>query len=357
MSGVVPGEVPFVLALRRARGAGGRRALLRALAPREGKAVGPVLRRAQSGLPGRRRRGASDVRGREGDRRRGRALRRRRSRARSTSRPRAGGRRALPTCSARASRTSSRGRIRGTSTRPTTAGGRCSSAHGPSRASWASTARVVDAAARRRRRADFARSTLHTTAGPETVPSSLVRTALGLRSTWISVGVLRLDRPRAGRSSSGRPLASAGSLAGSPAPSLASSADGLAWARGRGAGAGRERRRRARRQAGSNHALPNRGEGERLAGGSRPGRAACPARAAGRAERPHRDRAAEARRGGGRRSNGGRDRAGSQSARRRPTGRRLPCSSSPRVPGAYRARILATGGFAEGMSPVLQVSG
>jgi SpoIID/LytB domain protein len=37
---------------------------------------------------------------------------------------------------------------------------------------------------------------LQTLAGPMTVPASLVRTGLGLRSTWITVGVMRLDRPR-----------------------------------------------------------------------------------------------------------------------------------------------------------------
>ena len=40
---------------------------------------------------------------------------------------------------------------------------------------------------------------VQTTAGPETVPAALVRTALGLRSTWITVGVLRLDGPVDGR--------------------------------------------------------------------------------------------------------------------------------------------------------------
>jgi len=38
--------------------------------------------------------------------------------------------------------------------------------------------------------------TLETVNGPTVVPASLVRTGLGLRSTWITVGVLRLDRPR-----------------------------------------------------------------------------------------------------------------------------------------------------------------
>ena len=38
--------------------------------------------------------------------------------------------------------------------------------------------------------------TLETMSGQTVVPASLVRTGLGLRSTWITVGVLRLDRPR-----------------------------------------------------------------------------------------------------------------------------------------------------------------
>jgi hypothetical protein len=38
--------------------------------------------------------------------------------------------------------------------------------------------------------------TLQTVGGQTVVPASLVRTGLGLRSTWITIGVLRLDRPR-----------------------------------------------------------------------------------------------------------------------------------------------------------------
>jgi hypothetical protein len=36
---------------------------------------------------------------------------------------------------------------------------------------------------------------IETVTGSEPVPASLVRTALGLRSTWLTIGVLRLDRP------------------------------------------------------------------------------------------------------------------------------------------------------------------
>ncbi|GIU93562.1 MAG: hypothetical protein KatS3mg012_0019 [Gaiellaceae bacterium] len=36
---------------------------------------------------------------------------------------------------------------------------------------------------------------VETSAGTTTVPSALLRSALGLRSTWVTIGVLRLDRP------------------------------------------------------------------------------------------------------------------------------------------------------------------
>jgi stage II sporulation protein D len=70
-----------------------------------------------------------------------------------------------------------------------------------------------------------------TTSGNEPVPASLVRTALGLRSTWITVGVLRLDRPPAGPLLYGTTahLAGIGRALGSPR--LASSPDGASWTR------------------------------------------------------------------------------------------------------------------------------
>jgi stage II sporulation protein D len=58
------------------------------------------------------------------------------------------------------------------------------------------TSRVLDATGVARPSGRFRSLTFQTLAGPTTVPSSLVRTALGLRSTWINVAVLRLDRPR-----------------------------------------------------------------------------------------------------------------------------------------------------------------
>jgi stage II sporulation protein D len=68
-----------------------------------------------------------------------------------------------------------------------------------------------------------------TTSGSEPVPASLVRTALGLRSTWISVGVLRLDRPPAGPVVFGSTTHLAGIGRGLGAPRLAASPDGVAW--------------------------------------------------------------------------------------------------------------------------------
>jgi hypothetical protein len=62
------------------------------------------------------------------------------------------------------------------------------------------------------------------------VPASVVRTALGLRSTWLSFGVLRLDRP-AGSLVFGSSLELSGISRGLRAPFLATSPDGAVWAR------------------------------------------------------------------------------------------------------------------------------
>ena len=71
---------------------------------------------------------------------------------------------------------------------------------------------------------------VETTSGSETVPASLVRTALGLRSTWLTISVLRLDRP----SSSGVVFGSIARLGGISRgvteARIASSPDGTAWA-------------------------------------------------------------------------------------------------------------------------------
>ncbi|MGH3136075.1 MAG: SpoIID/LytB domain-containing protein [Gaiellaceae bacterium] len=70
---------------------------------------------------------------------------------------------------------------------------------------------------------------VQTTAGSEAVPASLVRTALGLRSTWLTIGVLRLDRP-SGSLVYGSSVRLSGLSRGLTSPVLASSADGATWA-------------------------------------------------------------------------------------------------------------------------------
>ncbi len=69
---------------------------------------------------------------------------------------------------------------------------------------------------------------VQTQKGLETVPASLVRTALGLRSTWLTIGVLRLDRPP-GPVVFGSSVRLSGIGRGVMAPVLASSADGAVW--------------------------------------------------------------------------------------------------------------------------------
>ena len=71
--------------------------------------------------------------------------------------------------------------------------------------------------------------TLDTTTGSEQVPATLVRTALGLRSTWVAIGVLRLDRPSRGAVVFGSSTHLSGVGRGLGTPRLASSPDGAAW--------------------------------------------------------------------------------------------------------------------------------
>ena len=73
---------------------------------------------------------------------------------------------------------------------------------------------------------------VQTTAGPQTVPASLLRTSLALRSTWITVGVLRLDRPSAGTIAFGSAAQLTGLARFLGTPRLASSLDGSAWSAG-----------------------------------------------------------------------------------------------------------------------------
>jgi stage II sporulation protein D len=70
---------------------------------------------------------------------------------------------------------------------------------------------------------------LETAGGRATLPSATVRTGLALRSTWITIGVLRLDRPR-GTVEFGSTLELSGVARKVTSPRLAVSADGATWA-------------------------------------------------------------------------------------------------------------------------------
>jgi stage II sporulation protein D len=72
--------------------------------------------------------------------------------------------------------------------------------------------------------------TVETTAGPEQVPATVVRSALGLRSTWLTIGVLRLDRPAIGAIVFGSSARLTGVGRGLESLKLASSPDGATWA-------------------------------------------------------------------------------------------------------------------------------
>jgi hypothetical protein len=91
-------------------------------------------------------------------------------------------------------------------------------------------ARVLDATGTATPSGRLRSLTLRTADGPTTVPASLLRSAFGLRSTWATFGVLRLDRPRA-PVVFGSALALSGVARGVTEPVLASSADGSSWSR------------------------------------------------------------------------------------------------------------------------------
>jgi stage II sporulation protein D len=89
-------------------------------------------------------------------------------------------------------------------------------------------ARIVDATGVPTTSGRLRSVTLQTTAGTASVPSSLLRTTLGLRSTWFSIGVLRLDRPR-DAVVYGSSLHLSGLARGLQGAMLSSSADGVMW--------------------------------------------------------------------------------------------------------------------------------
>jgi len=89
-------------------------------------------------------------------------------------------------------------------------------------------ARVLDAVGVPTRSGRLRALQLETSAGATTVPSGLLRTALGLRSTWVTIAVLRLDRPR-GPVLFGSRLELTGIARGVSSAVLSSSPDGVEW--------------------------------------------------------------------------------------------------------------------------------
>jgi stage II sporulation protein D len=96
-------------------------------------------------------------------------------------------------------------------------------------AKLATGVRVVDATAGFAPGGRLRSVVLQTTVGSQIVPASLVRSVLGLRSTWIAIGVVRLDRPPGGPVVFGSTVRLSGVARGLGAPTLSASSDGAAW--------------------------------------------------------------------------------------------------------------------------------
>ena len=90
-------------------------------------------------------------------------------------------------------------------------------------------ARVIDATASSTPSGRIRSLQLLTTSGTEPVPASLVRSALTLRSTWITVGVVRLDRFATGAVVFGSTVRLDGVVRGLDPATLTSSPDGAVW--------------------------------------------------------------------------------------------------------------------------------
>ncbi|HET9723190.1 MAG TPA: SpoIID/LytB domain-containing protein [Actinomycetota bacterium] len=90
-------------------------------------------------------------------------------------------------------------------------------------------ARVIDATGMATPSGRLRSLTLETATGSEQVPASVMRTTLGLRSTWVTIGVLRLDKPTVGAVVFGSSAELSGVGRGLGAPRLASSPDGTSW--------------------------------------------------------------------------------------------------------------------------------
>jgi stage II sporulation protein D len=215
-------------------------------------------------------------------------------------------------------------------------------------------ARVLDATGAPTPSGRLRAVTLQTTADPSSVPASLLRTTLGLRSTWFTIGVLRLDRPSS-PVVFGSSLNITGIARGLQAYVLAASADGSVWTpvgsltRGSGGRVSiavrpvRTTRYRIESKGAASPALLVRVaprvrlgvpvEPGALSGTVRPKLAGAPVsieRRQGTAWLPVADSIV--------------DQAGSFRA------------ELQLVAGSYRARVAATEGFAEGVTPVLTVS-
>ena len=89
-------------------------------------------------------------------------------------------------------------------------------------------ARVLDAAAVVGTSGRARSLTVQTTSGQSKMPAALLRTSLGLRSTWVTIGVLRLDQPST-PAVYGAGVRLTGIARGLAAPVLASSQNGTTW--------------------------------------------------------------------------------------------------------------------------------
>jgi len=92
--------------------------------------------------------------------------------------------------------------------------------------------RVIDATASGTPSGRVRTVTVQTATGAEIIPASLVRTALGLRSTWLTIGVLRLDRPSSSTVVFGSGTRLSGVAREVAAPALSTSVDGATWRKG-----------------------------------------------------------------------------------------------------------------------------
>jgi stage II sporulation protein D len=89
-------------------------------------------------------------------------------------------------------------------------------------------ARVLDAAGEVTPSGRLRSFTVQTATGPAKMPAALLRTSLGLRSTWVTMGVLRLDQPSA-PVVYGAGVRLTGVARGLPSPVLSSSQSGATW--------------------------------------------------------------------------------------------------------------------------------